>query len=311
MTGVTSTAFGLDLHSEAPLTFLRGSSAVPTGRGVAITVQGEEPPWPDSAELICDEHQPDGRVIFQIESHPQAGYKISGPEYGGFLLSSDGQRLICVPGEHPESSWQRLLIAQVLPFAALLRGLEIFHASAVVTSSSAVAFVGPSHVGKSSLALELCLRGASFLADDVLALETSGELLLAHPGTPLVGVDHAEAARRQAASGPAKEEMVAVNDREQLVRVAGSAKPAPLDALFFLSRPDGGQHSGTRFEPVADPQMLLTATFNFVLSTPERLRRLLDVCALTAQRRVERVTVGSDVDAAQLAAAVEQRLSSA
>ena len=54
--------------------------------------------------------------------------------------------------------------------------------------------------------------------------------------------------------------------------------------------------------------MLLSATFNFVLATPARLRGLLDVCALAAQRRVERVLVGPSVDASHVGAAVRQRL---
>ncbi len=86
-----------------------------------------------------------------------------------------------------------------------------------------------------------------------------------------------------------------------------AAEPAPLAAMFFLDRrPDGPTEPC--FEPIADAQMLLGATFNFVLATPERLRGLLDVCALAAQRRVERILIGPSVDAAQLGVAVTRRL---
>lgn len=309
VTSVRATAFGLDVRSEIPLLFLGGSSREPTGRPLTISApvgDARELGWPMSAELVCDERQPDGRVNFRIESHPQAGYLISGPEYGAHLLSTDGTNLRCAPGGSPNGAWQRLLIAQVLPFAALLQGLEIFHASAVVRASEGIAFLGPSHAGKTSLALEFCHRGAAFLADDVLALESGAELL-AHAGTPVAGVAHTELTH------PREhmcfyEEVVAVNDREQLVRMPGNSGPVRVRALFFLDR-RGSEHEGVHFETVADPQMLLTATFNFVLATPERLRRLLDVCALASRGRVERIIVGSDIDAKQLAAAIEHRLS--
>jgi hypothetical protein len=307
-----ATVFGLDVDCEVPLAFLEGSAAGPSGRALAISVQARDAAkldWPQDAELVCDEHQPDGSVNFQIEAHPQAGYLISGPEYGSYLLSADGSRLTCAPEGRPDGAWQRLLIAQVLPFAALLRGLEVFHASAIVQRGEAIAFLGSSGAGKTSLAFELCRRGASFLADDVLALEMTGDQLLAHPGTPVAGVDHAEATRVRETDG-FSEEVLAINAREQLVQMRGASEPAPLGALFFLNRRADGPEQ-PRFEPAADAQLLLAATFNLVLVTPERLRGLLDVCALAAQLRVERIIVGPTTDACELGAAVEQRLSSA
>lgn len=308
--GVRATAFGLDIDSEIPLSFLEGSAAKPCGRTLSISVQAADTvklDWPESAELVCDERQPDGGVTFRIEAHAKAGYLISGPEYGAYLLSADGRRLRCFPEDRPEGSWQRLLIAQVLPFAALLQGLEVFHASSVVRRGEAVAFLGPSRAGRTSLALELCRRGASFLADDVLALESRAGELLAHPGTPVAGVAHAEV-ERLGESLP-EEEIMAVNAREQLVQMPGAAEPALLAALFFLDRrKDGPEHP--RFEPTTDAQLLLAATFNFVLATPERLRGLLDVCALAARLRVERIVIGPATDACELGGAVEQRLSS-
>jgi hypothetical protein len=306
VTGEATTAFGLDIRSDPSLAFLERSATKPTGRTLEVTVERATVAsgWPAPAEVVCDERQPDGTPIFRIESHPELGYLIAGPEYGSFILSREGTHLRCSPGKHSAAAWQRLLIAQVLPFAALLRGLEVFHASAIVHDSKAVAFLGPSRVGKSSLAVELCRRGAVFLADDVVSLEINDDELLAHPGTPLAGVDHGEAGRQMP-----NENVVAMNKREQLVRMPGSAEPIPLGALFFLSRPNDAP-DGTNFERVTDPQMLLTATFNFVLATPERLRRLLDVCALAAQLKVERVTVGTNIRVSELADAVEQRLRS-
>jgi hypothetical protein len=305
--------FGLDVESEAPLPFLAGASAGPTGRRLELSLQAADAAaldWPRSARLVCDERQPNGEAIFSIEAHSEAGFLISGPEYGAFQLSADGRRLQCAPGAVPRDAWQRLLIAQVLPFAAVLHGLEVLHASAVVTDRGAVACIGPSGTGKTSLALELCRRGAAFLADDVLALELAEESLLAHPGAPVAGLDHAEAARLADTDGAPRYVVLARNARERIVRMSGAAAPAPLVALFFLDRRDDVPGE-PRFEPTADPQLLLAATFNTVLTPPARLRGLLEVCARVARGRVERVAIGPGVDAAQLAAAITQRLGGA
>lgn len=306
-----ATAFGLDVRSEVTLRLLEGSSAKPTGRALALSIHAGDAArrdWPESAELVCDERQPDGKVIFRIEAHPVAGYLIFGPEYGAYRLSADGKRLHCIPGERSAGAWQRLLIAQVLPFAALLRGLEVFHASAVVRDGEAIAFLGPSRAGKTSLALELCRRGARFLADDVLAVEPRAQRLLAHPGTAVAGVDRSPDEEERKADRFSRNDVLAVNDREQLVRMQDASDPAPLAALFFLDRRADGPERPA-FEPAADARLLLAATFNFVLASPERLRGLLEVCALAARLRVERIVVGPATGSPELSAAVQERLS--
>jgi HPr Serine kinase C-terminal domain len=303
-----ATVFGLDLRAGRQLPFLGEATAKPTGRPVEVSfpvdgADGER--WPASAELVADERNPDGKVVFQIERSPQAGYRIWGPAYGASILSADGRLLWGVPGEASMDSWQRLLVAQVLPFAAVLQGLEVLHASAVAIGGGTIALAGPSGSGKTSVALELCRRGAGFIADDVLALERTGGELICHPGTPVAAVDHAEAERLRV-SGVSAGEALSVNDRERVERVAVGAEPLPLRSLFFLERRLDGPAQPS-FEPVADPRMLLAATFNFVLSDGLRLAGLLDACALAARGQVERVVVGPGVDAAELGAAVEQR----
>ena len=306
------TVFGLDVRTDVPLSFLEHAPALATGR--ELTIAGwsgaEDSAWSASAEVVCDQREPDGTVSFRIEAHPADGYLIWGPAYGRHLLSRDGSHARFPSHGATADARQRLLVAQVLPFAALLRGLEVFHASAVVRDGSAIAFVGPSRAGKTSVALELCRRGASFLADDVLTVEHTETCLLGHPGTPIAGLDHTEALRLDRAGLTGSRETVAVNARERLVRMSGAAAPAPLRALFFLERHPAGP-ARPRFEPAADAQLLLASTFNSVLTTPQRLRGLLDVCARAARLRVERVSSGPDVDAGALAAAIERRLDAA
>jgi len=308
---MSATAFGLDLDSGTQLPFLRGAgegvAVRPTGRPLRIAYGEQPPPWPDGARLISDERAPGGEVIFQIEAG-EAGYRFHGPAYGCSVLAADGTEVRGAPGEGGFEEWQRLLVAQVLPFAAALHGLEVLHAGAVVIGGEGVALSGPSGSGKTSLGLALERRGAELLADDVLALERSGEQLLAYPGAPIAGIDLAEAERLGAQGKGERAGVLAVNAREQVARAALAPGPVPLGALFLLDRRRQGP-ARPEFEAEGDPRQLLGSTFNLVLASPERLAGLLDVCACLAARRVERVSFGPATDPDELAAAIWARLS--
>lgn len=312
-TAVRSTAatvFGVDVHANKPLSFLEGARATAQRRPVEVSVaDAASPPaeaWPHGAELVCDQRERDGSISFQIEAHPQAGYRIWGPAHGTHLLSANGDRITVYPGKQSQGmGWQRLLIAQALPFAATLRGLEMFHAGAVLVEGAAMAFTGPSGAGKSTTVLELCDMGASFVADDVLALERNEDELIAHPGSPLLGIER-QAARPRGAPFPPR--AIAASDAGKLmVRMPCAERAAPLAALFFLDRRADGPQT-PQFEQIQDPRLLLTATFNFVLSTPARLRGLLEVCSLVAARHVERIVFGPETSPTAVAEATRRRL---
>jgi hypothetical protein len=304
---VQAHAFGLQIDADVALDLLDGTTAVRTGRRLAISVApggADALGWPSASELISDERDGDDAIVFQMHAHPDAGFLIAGPDYGAFLLSPDGRHLVCATEGLASAVWQRMLIAQALPFAALLQGLEVLHAAAVVHDGSAVAFLGRSRAGKTSLALAMCHRGARFLADDVLAIEPLDDSLLAHPGTAVAGIDRDRILRTADAPPYAT---VATTTRERLVRVERASGPVPLAALLFLERDDRGPEQPV-FRRDASPRALLAATFNFVLATPERLQRLLEVSALAAQLHVERIVVASTTSPAELAECVERRL---
>jgi hypothetical protein len=282
---VRRTVFGLDVWAHEPPAVLEGACAESTGRALELLVE-ERVAWPADARALGVLREGE-RVVFAVESDPRAGYLLHGSGYGEHLLSADGLRLRCVPADLEDAAWQRFLVAQVLPFAAVVNGLEVLHASAVELGGGAVALVGRSGAGKTSLALALCELGAGFLADDVLALELLGDGLLGHPGTPLAGVVD--------------------GGRERMVATGGAAGPVPLAAVLCLERDEHGPPVPS-FEPIGDAAPLLSATFNLMLCDERRLRRLLEACALAARGRVERVRFGPGVGVARLAEAVHARL---
>jgi hypothetical protein len=304
-----ATVFGLDVVATRPLSFLDGSSAAATGRRLEVSLEPDErPDWPAAPELVCDERGPDGEVVFRIQRDGGRAYRFVGPGYGETVLAADGTHAWGGPDEAGLDGWQRFLVAQVLPFAAVLRGLEVLHASAVATAAGAVALLGPSGAGKTSLAIALERAGAGpLLADDVLALQRDGGETLVHPGAPIAAVAVAEAERLREAGAAPRGGLLATNPREEICRASLGDRPAQLRSLFFLDRrPDGPGRP--RFEPEPDPRPLLASTFNLVLVGPRRLAALLDVCADLGRLRVERVSCGPEVDPGALAHAVGERL---
>ncbi len=304
-----ATVFGLDVSADAPLSLLRAPPGEPTGRALEIRLQAGDPAgieWPRGAELISDQRRPDGSVNFQVEAHHSAGYLIAGPGYGATVLSRDGSLAVGRPGEAGARTWQRMLVAQVLPFAAVLRGLEVMHASAVVLAGRAIALLGASGSGKTSVALALRRQGAAFLADDVLSLERVGPGLIGHPGTAVAGVARADADRLLCGGSVEPGDVLSADERESVLRVAGAPAPAPVGSFFFLRRALDGPRQ-PRFEPVLDPRLLLAATFNLLLLDAGRLTNLLDVCSQACRGRVERVLAGPGVGPDQLAAAIKRR----
>lgn len=302
------TMFGLDVCLDRSLPLLTGATAAATGRRVELSVPATEAElgWPPGATRISDQRAPDGEVLFQIE-RGEPGHRIAGPRYGTAIVSPGASRVWGSPGAGGMDDWQRLLVAQVLPFLAVLRGLEVFHASAVAVDDGAVAFLGPSGAGKTSVAMALCRLGATFLADDVLSLERDGRRLLGHPGAPVAGIDSEEVERLKGLHSFDFGPVLASSQREAMVPVRPHDAPLPLTAIFVLDRRPRGP-SAPRFERLVEPRVLLAATFNLVLLEQARLEALLDVCALAAEGLVERVVVGPATDASALAEALAERI---
>jgi hypothetical protein len=181
-------AFGVDLELAFDVPALRGA-AVDRGAEPTVIELADAVDWPagDGTPLAW---LPDGRggAVVEVFEQPGAGMLVDAPGAGRFLISADARRVACTPGT---GDWQRVLIAQVLPLLAALRGLHVIHASGVAFGDGAVAFAGASGAGKSTLAAELARAGHPMLAEDVLALRLDGETPMAEPGVSLPGLPRA------------------------------------------------------------------------------------------------------------------------
>jgi hypothetical protein len=89
-----------------------------------------------------------------------------------------------VDGGAAPDTVRHLLLDQVLPLAMSTSRVFGLHASAVDTDDGAVAFVGSSGVGKSTLAARFARDGSPVLADDYVALDERERAWWAHGAYP-------------------------------------------------------------------------------------------------------------------------------
>jgi hypothetical protein len=177
------------------------------------------------------------------------GFLIRFPGWADFVVGEDGRRVLCtpVPGT-PTETLRHLLVGQVLPRALGLLRDPALHGSAVARDGEAIAFLGMSGRGKSTMALSFARAGWDLLGDDCLVLRPapggvdvlptlvearlwpdSVQALLT-PSAPLPAVSHYSVKRR-------------IEGRITGTRLA--TRPARLGRVFLLSPVDDPQSKPT------------------------------------------------------------------
>lgn len=308
----TARAFGLDIDLSFPAPGLPDAVGPPGPRRTRAELSAPElidRDWPaEGTERILEEHFDRPEPDRTIDVHPDAGYRLYARHFGLARISRDGGLIACSPPDVEPWSWQRFLVGRILPWAAVLSGLEALHASAVAVRGEAVAFIGATAAGKTSLAMRLVARGAAFLTDDVLALERDGGELLAHPGAAIASIRPDEWATTPEASWLELGSVLGVSGKTYLA-VPRHEDAAPLRAVYFLRR--GAEPTIEPILPV-DPRLLLASTFVLGVQTPARLRTQLDVCAeIAAHVPLFWLGIAPGVPAGQLAEMVEDHLAEA
>lgn len=312
MTGTDDTharygrAFGIDVRTSIPIPELpagrRGANPEVT---LAPASAGElRREWPArNAERLVERVHMNGRLMMAVEHSGDAGFQVWAPYYGRHLVSADGSRIRSALPDVSPWRWERLLFAQVLPLAAALRGRELFHASAVALRGAAIAFVGFSGAGKSSIAAHLVARGATLVTDDVLALERTAEGVNAHPGSGLGGVERHELAAMSAAGRARLGRRVGISEKVYL-SCSVTDGPLPLRGLYYITR---GAGTSLEIAPSGSlPSRLLGSSFIAYLRSPSHLVEHLEVCThVAATVPILELSVPDTARAVDVAHAVE------
>ena len=110
------------------------------------------------------------------------GYLLRFPDLADFDVSADGRKVMAHPTEDVDASTvEHLYINQLVPLALSRQGRPAFHASVVTVPGGAVAFLGRTGMGKSTLAASFALGDSAFLTDDSLIVDEAGDVCHALP----------------------------------------------------------------------------------------------------------------------------------
>ena len=114
--------------------------------------------------------------------HTGYGYLLRFPGLADFDVSIDGSKVVAYPTKGTdEATIEHLYINQLVPLALSRQGRPAFHASVVTVPGGAVAFLGRTGMGKSTLAASFALEDSAFLTDDSLIVDEAGDICHALP----------------------------------------------------------------------------------------------------------------------------------
>jgi hypothetical protein len=124
-----------------------------------------------------------GAVTVRLSSTPDT-FRLEFDDTGVFDVGRSQKTITWYPGQRRDGAAVRAdLLGRVMAVAAHVDGAVALHASAVSVDGSAIAFLGPKHAGKSTIAMALVRRGARLLTDDTLVVRFGADgLPWASPG---------------------------------------------------------------------------------------------------------------------------------
>ncbi len=162
--------YGLNIASE--INFPDEKSKLDPGKPDVIIKLGKFD-FSSSKEIVKDD-------LFWINKDKN-DYFLYWKEVGTFKVS---EREIIVSPEKDvdEYTLNSYIIGPVLAAFLHQKGLLVLHASAVKIDDGAVAFLGYSGIGKSSVAMALNKKGYPLVTDDILVIQMDNEMPLVLPG---------------------------------------------------------------------------------------------------------------------------------
>jgi hypothetical protein len=160
-------------------------------------------------------------------------------QHAGVFRVRGGRDVEIQPASGADELLLRLyLVGKVFGTVLYQRGLLVLHASSVEIDGRAVAFMGTSLFGKSSVAASLLTCGHRLVADDVAAVERCSGVPFVRPAFPQLKLDPAVGERL----GYDRQSLVQLHAFEMRggLRVPDrfAAQPLPLSLIYLLSAED-------------------------------------------------------------------------
>lgn len=221
-----------------------------------------------------------------------------------FLVTPDARQIHArLLGSLYQEAMLAYLLVDALSFSMVRLGKEPVHATAVVTDRGAIAFLGHSGDGKSTLAAMLLRSGAKLLTDDMLVLTQVGNRWVAAPGPPRIKLYRpiAERILGQATKGTPMN-----GETEKLILPLAatdvSTEAVPLVAIYLLDEqgnPEDPRPAIHRLSPAAAFPRVLAHTAGHYPSEQRRLRQQFDF-ATALVRQVPISTLAYQRDETQM-----------
>jgi hypothetical protein len=275
--------YGICLRTGFPLSLPEPSSAD------LIEVEVLLGPADFFSDLLRDTPlQPSPYDNFYYAHLPDGSSYVRWNGLGEFLVSTDGR---CITSRRFDGasleSFQVYLLGQAISFALVKNGLEPLHATCVVIDGKAVALLGDSGYGKSSLAACFLEAGHRLLTDDLLVAQEVPGGIQVYPGPPRIKLFP------EMAHGFLGESVRGVPMNSGSRKLIMPLEPqrvyphaAPLAAIYAIAAPDeAAQVQCVRIESVPSREafvLLMNNVFNYVIVDSKRLQRQFDLTARLA-----------------------------
>jgi hypothetical protein len=214
--GLTATyrLYGLNVASQLPLYLTRPPVDEQPDIIVRLAGRREVPTEPQAGSLLAEFVVGDRR-LYTMTTGESGEHVLRFHGAVEFVVSADLATVdTFIEPEVDEGLAAVLVTGTMMSFQLAMRRLPVLHASAVDLGSRALAFVGASGQGKSTMATLMCSAGASIVTDDVLRVELDDGAVRCHLGAT-------EARLRKSAA-----ELVSTFDKPPSARKTGDHRDA-------------------------------------------------------------------------------------
>lgn len=242
------------------------------GQGAAIDVQALDTPGFDFTKV--------GSAI-----------SLCVPGLGQFVVEQNGREIsVFLEASYSDSTLNHWLVDHLLPRVLAHQGQLVLHAAAVhATPGSAIAFLGDTGAGKSTLTASLHDAGHLLLSDDALVLNCAQGTVTALPTYPSLRLWPDAVARVYQQTPPVAP--MARDSSKQCVLIdaptESRGQPVPLSALYLLgaeSDSSGRQTSLTRLSGQETCMAIIGNAFQLDLTDTCRAAHLMKAAAEVARR---------------------------
>ncbi len=165
-------------------------------------------------------------------------YMVRFPTLADFEVNADGTSVSAHPTDSAdEPTIEHLFNNQIMPLAFSRQGRPTYHASVVTMGGGAIAFIGESGFGKSTLATSFALEDEAFMTDDALLIDETNTGCIVQPSHASLRLWD-DSAETLVSADSLRADPISYSTKSRLL--AGGAlsyceEPRPLSAAYVLA----------------------------------------------------------------------------